>query len=81
MGICKIVKISRKTKGNFYFCRKTWKTQGKFEICDITTNENVFQQFFTIEFLREKFENVLEISGKLREFSFAIMWPPYAPFG
>ena len=30
----------------FYFCRKTWKTQGKCKICHIIVNENVFQGTF-----------------------------------
>ena len=45
-GIKKIVKISGKFQGNFNFCGKTLKTQGKCKICDIIVNENVFQQTF-----------------------------------
>ena len=33
-------------------------------------------EFFSLELLREKFGNTLEISGKLREFSLTKMWPP-----
>ena len=32
-----------KSQGIFYFCRKTWKTQGKCKICHIIVNKNVFQ--------------------------------------
>ena len=43
------------------FGRKTWKTQGKCKIYAITANKNLSQQMFSIELLREKFENTLEI--------------------
>ena len=33
-------------------------------------------QFSSFELLRGKFKNGLEISGKLREFTFSKMWPP-----
>ena len=45
---------------------KTWKTRGKCKICDINVNKNVFQQTFLSPVIREKFENTLEISGKIQ---------------
>ena len=54
-----------KTRGNLNFWRKAWKTQGKCKICAIIANKNLSQQIFSIELLREKFENTLEISGNL----------------
>ena len=45
-GIWKIFRISGKTQGNLNYCRKTWKTHGKCEICDIIANESVFQRIF-----------------------------------
>ena len=56
-----------KSQGNlreiFYLCRKTWKTQRKCKVCHIIVNENAFQGILLV-FLREKFENTLEIFGK-----------------
>ena len=43
-----------------------WKTQGKCRISGIITDENVFQRIISPELLREKFENDLEISGKIQ---------------
>ena len=44
------------------FVGKTWKTQGKRELCDILAGENIFERIFLLKLLREKFENTLEIS-------------------
>ena len=37
-------------------------------------------EFFSLELLREKFENALNISGKAQGFSFSKMWPPCVNF-
>ena len=52
------------------FLRKTWKTQGKCVICGIIPNDNVFQRVFLSSCSGEKFENVLEISGKTQRIWF-----------
>ena len=42
----KLLKSQGKLREIFYFCRKSWKTQGKYKICHIIVNENVFQGTF-----------------------------------
>ena len=42
----KLSKFQGKLREILYFRRKTWKTQGKCETCDIILNENVFQRTF-----------------------------------
>ena len=42
----KLLKSQGRLKEIFYFCRKTWKTQGKCKICHIIVSENVFQGAF-----------------------------------
>ena len=79
-GIWKTVRISGKTRENFNFWRKPWKTQGKCKgICGIIANKNVSEQIFSLELLREKIENTLENS--LREFSLSKMWPLWIEMG
>ena len=36
------------------FVEKTWKTQGKWKICDIIANKNALIEFFSLELLQEK---------------------------
>ena len=52
----------RENSGKFQFLKKNLENSGK--ICGIIANKNVSQQIFSLELLREKFENTLEISGK-----------------
>ena len=42
------------------------ETRGKCKICDINVNKNVFQQTFASRVTQRKFENTLEISGKIQ---------------
>ena len=42
----KLLKSQGKLREIYYFCRKTWKTQGKCKMCHIIVNENVFQETF-----------------------------------
>ena len=69
-GIFKIFKISGKTQGNLNFCRKNLENSGKMKLCDMVANKNAFHRSFSLEMLREKFKNALEISRKTQGISF-----------
>ena len=62
----KLLKSQRKLREIFYFCRKTWKTQGKCKICHIIVNKNVFQGTFLSLVSQGK---VSKYPGNLRESS------------
>ena len=53
----------------FEFLRKTWKTKGKCQICQMTTNETVFQRTLLLKFAEGKnwkcSRNLKENSGSL----------------
>ena len=64
----KFERLSKSQRNLFTFCGKPGKFMENVK-CDMIVNENVFQQTFLsrereIVFLREKFENTLEILGK-----------------
>ena len=46
------------------FEEKPAKLRENIKICGINANKNLSQQIFSLELLREKFENTLEISEK-----------------
>ena len=57
----------KETQGHLiFFVEKTWKTQGKCKICYLNVNKNVFQHTFLSQFTQKKFENTLEMSGKIQ---------------
>ena len=53
-----------KSQGNLNLCRKTWKTQGKWKVCNIIATENVFHRIFLSWVAQGK---IWEYPGNLRE--------------
>ena len=55
----------RENSGKFFiFVEKPGKLRENVKLMTSILNENVFQRTFSLVFLREEFENALEISGK-----------------
>ena len=50
----KLSKSKGKLREIWTFVEKTWKTQGKWKICDMIANKNALIGFFSLELLREK---------------------------
>ena len=50
----KLSKSHGKLREIWTFVKKTWKTQGKWKICDMIANKNALIEFFSLELLREK---------------------------
>ena len=56
----------RENSGKFEFLlkKKTWKTQGKLKYVTLSPTKMHSIEFSSLQLLREKFKNALEISGK-----------------
>ena len=62
----KLSKFKWKLREIRIFVEKNMENSGKCKICDINVNKNVFQQTFLSRVTQGKFENTLEISGKIQ---------------
>ena len=77
-GICKIVKISGKTQISFNFCIKHLENSGKMKNMGHDCQQKyILLNFSLLSCSGKKFKMPWKSQGKLREFSFSKMWPPW----